>query len=316
MEIIDPEDIPGISNIPCTSFSNEDLLTFEPVSQEGYDILRTADPKQGLITWGINPCVAIAFYNPTHGIYLGHALGFNFFFRDEPSTATEPNSFPRNDTISEVNNEHLKLHTPITCKGASIKDSFPPWINEAGTICYMYAVSLPDDKSDSIVKRYLELRRVYHGTITPYIGNCQGVVLLKNGNFYGLAYDYSEMPQVLKDQGKEKDMALFRTQLSYALEKARADGKEVAEMLKAGTVKMEDFVNPDYTFKDTASNITNYSNLQHLTIYYGKKGLFFRTCLIDQQGGKRKIRRANYRKTHSSRVKRRSTRKRIRKYKY
>jgi hypothetical protein len=286
------QQVAPIEQIPVVDPTEAELLTYEPVSQEGYDIqpLAAAGGKPGIITWGIYPCIIIAFHNPDHGIYFAHTLKFNFFFKDSVSTACvagregPDECIPGNATHPRSTN---KLKVPIDCGSTSIADSFPAWIHDEKTVCYLYAHS-QDGESETLPIRLAELQRVYKGPIRPYISdNYDKIIFKQDGSFFATSLGYGDLPDELKARGKTKDMALFRSQLGYYFQKQKSAGVPLASLIPQSTVNLTKFVDEDYSFKPAASVLSNFYELQKLTVDYGVRGLIFRECIVQQGGGRR-----------------------------
>jgi len=281
--------------------TDDEFLSYEPVSQEGFDI-QPVGGKPGIITWGIYPCIIISFYNPKFGIYLCHTLKYNFFFKDKISTACSGDGIlecvPRTKKVNEpkTNEEReniiRKLKIPVDCKGSSISESFPKWIHENNTNCYMYAHT-ENGISDTLGIRYNQLKQVYKGVIKQYVSDkYDRVILLQDGTFFASSQGFGDFPDELKNKGKEKDMLLFRTQLSYYFQKQKELGNTVGSIepttYLGKPVNITKYLNDDFTFKDSANNITNRAEFQTIAIQYGERGYIYRECLI-QQGGKRRL---------------------------
>ena len=283
------EKTPDPNVFPTRDFSDAELESFAIVSQEGFDI-QPVGGKPGIITWGINPCIIIMFHNPDHGIYLAHTLAYNFFFRNKISTACRPGQEASNDCIPEdLSNRGEppnKLRIPIECGGNSILESFPPWAHAEKTVCSLFAHT-DDGWSGTLNVRLEELKEVYKGTLHIYrANNFDRVVILQDGTICAPTKDWSQFSDRLKDMGKLKDMALFRSQIAYFLAEQKQKGVKLNAIKALSNNDIEMFVNPDFTFKPAANDVSNYRKLSNLTIEYGKRGLIFRECLV-QQGGRR-----------------------------
>lgn len=130
---------------------NANSYSYLPVYQEGY-AEDTIENGRALITWGVNPCVVIAAYNPLKGIYMTHALDVNHFSKDAKSTAWNRNLSRRRKNI--------------TCRGKVIEESFPSWINEGYTQLYLFS-NVPL----TLLNRIKQFRRHgYNAPIHAYLG--------------------------------------------------------------------------------------------------------------------------------------------------
>lgn len=309
------EKTPDPDVFPTRDFSDAELESFAIVSQEGFDI-QPVGGKPGIMTWGINPCIIIMFHNPDHGIYLAHTLAYNFFFRSRISTACKPGKEAVNhecipEDLTNRGKPPNKLRVPIECGGSSILESFPPWAQEEKTVCSLFAHT-DGGWSGTLNVRLEELREVYTGTLHIYrANNFDRVVILQDGTICAPTKDWSQFSDRLKEMGKAKDMALFRSQLAYFLAEQKRKGVKLNAIKPLSNGNIEMFVNPDFTFKPAASEISNFRSLANLTIEYGKRGLIFRECLVQQGGGRQRQRLSGKRrKTRRLSAKRRQTRRR------
>jgi hypothetical protein len=130
---------------------NANSYSYLPVYQEGY-AEDTIENGRALITWGVNPCVVIAAFNPLEGIYMTHALDVNHFSKDTKSTAW--------------NSDLSRRQKNITCRGKVINESFPSWIENDHTQLYLFS-NVPI----TLLNRIKQFRRHgYNAPIHAYLG--------------------------------------------------------------------------------------------------------------------------------------------------
>ena len=201
------------------------LFSFIPVYQEGY-ALSTIQSGKGIATWGTVMCVVLSIYNPFDGMYLTHMLENNDFFPDVVSTARTNGKGGQN--------------TARVCTGRpSVQDTLPDWLNDKDTVVYMYS-----GDPETLKNRITQLRYVYSGPITAYIGmvtydgsRFNGKKNKYNTRVHGSDYTfaitpmgdfciaykrYGDMPAYLKLYGREAAASIGRALRSVS---RRADRK-------------------------------------------------------------------------------------------
>lgn len=277
--------IEGVQEIEVKDIDDNELYNYEPISQEGYGVLKKNSNKNGLITWGINPCIIIAFYNPNHGIYLIHTLGLNYFYNEQISSGCHDEN--GNFLVKETFTNECMLHPILPIPyGKSISESFPEWIHSENTIGKMYARTT-GGVTLHLVTRYNQLKKIYKGKLEVYKNDYkQAVMINKDGNFFCPVKD-QYYRRDLDNYGKQKDMYLIRVQLSYFFDKEKQKHKKLNEIIRNQTDTKDDdylntFLDKNLNFKSTAYKLENHKIFGIFRGHFAVKGLIFRSCVIDQ----------------------------------
>lgn len=162
-----PADPVGIKSKLDIASDNQSLLV-DDLPEANKEIIDTVNSvymntygtniSGGLITTGVSDCVVIAFHHPIKGVYLGHFLRTNQFFRNKESgvcTKYTPNCERASIPHLDCDSQNVK----------SIEESLPNWIHDDGVTGYIYSGS-----PSRLETRDQQLFQIYHGKLIKVYG--------------------------------------------------------------------------------------------------------------------------------------------------